>query len=543
MKFYNEKPAILARDFHRLKTNSSDEIKESIHTILINLNIPKAEWKKFSEITIYEFLLQLARDGHPQINYIIEVLDQKTKIGVLDYVLGGGILVSFFIYLLSLPALQVIIKQTTVIVFSSIISFPIIGLIFNIGVFAYFFYNYYYDLKKTDFNRTRDILFLILSTAATLAAYAILIATAATMSPVIAGLYVASAGIDFLREVFCLGQEFYYYFLYHYNNKSKINENNKDNYLRINREYILEVGFEKIRKELAINLRNHREYFREIYGFEKRRYALAISFIAGLIIVGITALWCFLPGGMVATVVALSAIGIVHLIKLFLVKRNETLLREQQQVQLKSLEIDYEELLLKLNTLEIDLVIPCTPDRYPFIASLGDKNLLSCNKAESSNIQADISSSLKNRLKTPYNARSRQSDHLPRVSSTPITPSRLIISQKDIMGDLKATPMNSNKTLDDRLKSPRYSHSANNSRQNLLLSTPSRLPFWASLNDKDLMKDSEQTLSDSNTHEIKNTPMQPRKKFFHITNPHPFPSLEPDDNEQEYQEEIQRLEI
>ncbi len=310
MKFYAERPEIFERDFHRLRISSSWETKECISAILNNLNIPKTDWNKFSpRLTIYEFLLQLAREGHPQVHYIIEVIEERKRFSTLELVLGSGIILTFIMYLLTQPALQFIIN-TAVSFFSSIISFPILGFLYNCGLFAYFFYDYYYDRKKNDFNRFRDYAFLILSTAATLAAYIVLIATAATMSPVIASLYVTAAAIDFLREVFCLAQEFFQYV-----NSPPINEND---YLSV-----------------------HRDFARRVFGFEKRRNALAISFVAGLVIVGITALWCFLPGGMAATIFALSAIGIIYLIKIMLVKRNEVVLREHLQEQLYILETNY----------------------------------------------------------------------------------------------------------------------------------------------------------------------------------------------------------
>ncbi|MBA2709740.1 MAG: hypothetical protein H0U57_04000 [Tatlockia sp.] len=310
MKFYEGRHANFERDFNRIKISSSAETKEWIREILNNLNIPRTDWNKFSpRLTIYEFLLQLARDGHPQINYIIEVIDEKQRLSTLELVLGGGIIFSFIAYLLTQPTLQFIIN-TTVSFFSSIVSFPILGLVYNLGLYMYYFFDYYKDRKKTNFNRFRDYTFLTLSSAATVAAYIVLITTAATMSPVIAGLYVTSAAIDFLREVFCLAQEFFQYVY-----SPPINEND---YLSV-----------------------HRDYARRVFGFEKRRNALAISFVAGLVVVGITALWCFLPGGMAATIFALSAIGIVYLLKIVLVKRNEQVLREHLQEQLNILETTY----------------------------------------------------------------------------------------------------------------------------------------------------------------------------------------------------------
>ncbi|MBA3537602.1 MAG: UbiA prenyltransferase family protein [Tatlockia sp.] len=475
MEYYTGRQAILDRDFHRLRISATKETEECIRSILKNLNIPTTEWHKFSgALTVYEFLLQLARDGHPQVNYIIDVLDEQTRFSTLERVLGAGILFSFTVYLLTQPALHFIISGILYF-FSSIISFPILGLLYNCGLFAYYFYDYYQDRKKPNFNRFRDYTFLILSTAATVAAYIVLIATAATMSPVIAGLYVTASAIDFLREVFCLAQEFHHYF-----NRPPIDE---EDYLRKNRDYL-----------------------RHVFGFEKRRNTLAISFVAGLLIVAITALWCFLPGGMAATIFALSAIGIVYLIKIALVKRNETILREHLQEQLHTLEENYSFIISDYNdSLQQELsasdsdseteqnispyrrpVPPLTPSHRPFFASLDDKNLLV------EETEQDNNSNGQERSASPFRQR------------TPFTPNRrpffASLEDKNLMMD-EAEP--------DKDSLQQASHSSPNlrtqRRKTATPFSPGRRPFFASLENKNLVTEEAESDKNTDSHPEKNT--------------------------------------
>ncbi|MBA2651963.1 MAG: hypothetical protein H0U73_06845 [Tatlockia sp.] len=306
--FYDEKPELLRRDLHHLKIFANSKTKKCVRSILKDLNIPETEWKNYDpNLTVYEFLLQLARDGHPQVDFIILLIDKKSKFNKLELFLGGGIFLTFVLYLLLQPGFQFIIDGL-IHFFSMVISFPILGLVFNCLVFAYYFFESDYDKKKTDFNRYRDNIFLVLSSLSTVSAYIILIATSAAMSPTIAWLYILSSAIDVFREFFCLTQEFIVYL-----NSSPF--------------------------DLDDQLSKHRSQERRVFGFEKRRNALGLNFAAGILIVIITALWCFLPGGIPATIFALSAIGIVHLIKHALIKRDEADLREKLQKKLEDLEL------------------------------------------------------------------------------------------------------------------------------------------------------------------------------------------------------------
>jgi hypothetical protein len=90
-------------------------------------------------------------------------------------------------------------------------------------------------------------------------------------------------------------------------------------------------------------LSDQRDYARQSHGFKKRANSFLISLAAAVIIAGITALWCFVPGGMAATIFALSAIGIVYLIKHAFVNWNEKSAREDLQTELQFVEEAFSE--------------------------------------------------------------------------------------------------------------------------------------------------------------------------------------------------------
>ncbi|CDZ77104.1 hypothetical protein BN59_01386 [Legionella massiliensis] len=310
MHRYDDSPEILDIDFHRLRISDSPAIRTRVLSILKNLNIPKKKRKTFNtNITVYELLTQLSREGHPQVDYLLDLIDDKSKISKWGLVLVGGVLASIALYFLSLPAFKFVIDAIKVFA-SSVISIPIVGLVYNVGLSLYYFFDIYTDNRKTEFNRWRDSFFQFLNTSANIAAYILLIATSAAASPVVGGLYVAAAAVDALKEAFCLVQEFI--------------------------QYLTSPPIDE-----ADQLSVHRAYARRVFGFEMRRNALGINLAAALLLVGITALWCFLPGGIPATIVAFSAIGLVYLVKYALLKWNEEHLREHLQDQLAELEDQY----------------------------------------------------------------------------------------------------------------------------------------------------------------------------------------------------------
>jgi hypothetical protein len=315
MKYYDENLEELQKDFHETTISSSPEIKATIKSIVKSLNISSQEWKKDfkkENITIYEFLLKLAKKGYSQTDYIIDLIDKRTKLGKLTLFLGGsGVLVSLITTLVATSTVQIVWEFFKAFA-AWIYGAPILGLIgtFTMGIFN--FYSNFRNQKATVANRLRDNFFLLLTTIAKLTASILLLGTGVVMSPVIAGIFVLGSGMDVLKELFCLAQEYLQYKFF----SPPLSENDK--------------------------LSVHRAYARRVYGYQNRMSSLQINLLAALVIVAIMAVWCFFPGGgLVVSMGAITAIGLVYLAKYLWLKHKESSLREQLQEQLHELELVY----------------------------------------------------------------------------------------------------------------------------------------------------------------------------------------------------------
>lgn len=311
MECYDKDLNALKCDFHETTILANPEIKKRIKAILKNLNISKAEWNsdfKKKRLTIYQFLLILARKGYSQVDYVIDLIDEKTTISKLSLLLtGGGILLTFISILLATSTFHFVLELIRS-CFSSIFAVPILGLFYGLGIGIYHFYSICNDNKITIVNRFRNICFLFLGTSAKVVASFLLILAGATMNPIIAGVFVAGAGVDVIKEIFCLIQEYIQYKL-----NPPLNDNN-----------LISV---------------HRAHARRVFGYEKRMEALRINLTSAFMIVAIMSLWCFIPGGGIAVALAaISAIGLVYAAKHFWLKYNETSLREHLQEELNYIE-------------------------------------------------------------------------------------------------------------------------------------------------------------------------------------------------------------
>ncbi|WP_058503850.1 hypothetical protein [Legionella nautarum] len=315
MKYYDEDLEALKKDFHETTISATPEIKATIKSIVKSLNISPQEWKKEfkkENLTIYEFLLKLAKKGYSQTDYIIDLIDKKTQFGKLTlFFAGSGLLATLITTLIATSTIQVVWEFINA--FSAwIYGAPILGLIgtFTMGIFN--FYSNYHNQKATVANRFRDNFFLVLTTAAKLTASILLLNAGVLMTPVIAGIFVLGSGIDVLKELFCLAQEYLQYKFF----SPPLNEND--------------------------HLSVHRAYARRVFGYQNRMSSLQINLLAALAIVAIMAFWCFFPGGgLVVSMGAIAAIGLIYMTKYLWLKHKESFLRERLQEQLHELEVVY----------------------------------------------------------------------------------------------------------------------------------------------------------------------------------------------------------
>lgn len=301
----------LEHNYKQQVISSNPAAKAKAEQILANLNVPQPLWKSYLDDTFYNLLLRLNREAHPQIAYILKLIDSKFTINKLDLLSVGGALglTIFAIYTMPIFANAAAFLQTF---FTSAIGLPVLGLMYTVAGAALNFYQRQVDARQNLFHRIRDNFFLLSNTAINVTAYGFWIAAAAPMTPLVATLFVLASAVDVVKEIAGLAQEYFRF----YNRPNTQNASEKT-----------------IAQENA----------RSTFGFNKHRNAFLINLAASIFLVGIMAAWCFIPGGLIITIGAVLAIAMVHLIKQQALKLNESSIRNELQDELRKIEETYPE--------------------------------------------------------------------------------------------------------------------------------------------------------------------------------------------------------
>ncbi|WP_133127035.1 hypothetical protein [Legionella nagasakiensis] len=287
MKFYSKKMAVFNHDFYQTNINENEEIQACIQQLLLALGIPKIKWGRYlhASLTVYDFFLELqelTNRENKKINEFLRLITEKSKHKKRKILIGGAILLfalSFippFLITGGLTAIQSLLAVSA--------FFPVIGLIYTLGVGIYSFYQSASEPNVSLLHRFRENFSLFASSALNLAAYGVLIAAATTMNPVAAILFVAASLVSVCNEVFHLVQVW--------------NENRKKG--PMTDEDLLEVRQEKIR------IAND---------YARRRNNVVIALAASIVLAGIITVWSFVPGGIFVSIVILAAIAVVYGLK------------------------------------------------------------------------------------------------------------------------------------------------------------------------------------------------------------------------------------
>ena len=314
MRGYDYKKKLLKKDFRRTTVSANADVIRLTQELLKNLNIPEDEWGIYkSDLTIYDFLIKLSQQGYSQVDYILHLIDKKNRrFNKLDIALSGGLALLLLGQILSIPNVASLLITAAQGLLESMIGIPIIALIFTCGATIYELYQTYGNKKKTIQQHLHDNLFLSLESLTKIIGQSFLIAAGGTMSPAIAILFVFAALVDASKE---LSNLFQYY--NQYKNSPPISEND--------------------------NLSVHKAYARRVFGFQQHRNALVINLLAAVAVVGIMAVWCFIPGVLYVTIAALAALALAYAVRTALLKVNELILREHLQNQLAELDGKYDE--------------------------------------------------------------------------------------------------------------------------------------------------------------------------------------------------------
>jgi hypothetical protein len=307
MAYYDGRIDELERDFYTTRVNSP-KVKYDLELLLSSLHIPKSQWYRYFRPgkTVYDFLAKLTREDHIQVAYFLEIIEEKKSISLIDKLLGGLLAAAVVAGLLSTPALSWLLDLLKA--FCAVpMSLPIFSMVLSGITVLYNTYNNHYDKKKSRLNRIRDHLFLFANTVLTFVSYGYWLVAAPAMPILGAWLFLAAAFVDAGRELFYLAQEYIKYKLMPPNYDSDTKNVN-----RMAARY--EVGFQRHRNAALINL------------------------VFGLMLVGLIALWSFVPMGLGLNLLMITIAITIFCLKYYLSQKNETLMRERLQGRLKEIE-------------------------------------------------------------------------------------------------------------------------------------------------------------------------------------------------------------
>jgi hypothetical protein len=321
MTSYDKKMAKVNKDFYTTTVNSDPQVLQAVESILESLGIDKQKWGRYtgSSLTIYAMLKEVVEHTAPeskekltQLKTLVNAIKTKSKISWQKALLYGLAVVLPVVASIPFGGGGAIEQILTASLFA-----PVFGLSTTLGIGAYSLYKTTFDKNIPLLDKLRDNFLVIASSCLKIAAYGLVIATAATGLPIVGVLTVTAAAIGVLREGFKLLQM-------NIKNKAERVEANEDN--------------------LITNQQNARCDA----DFEKKKNSLKINVVAAIVLTGIAAVSCFVPGGAVVVGSALLATVLTHVVQLKINKYMEKLSVKKLHATFDHLEIaDREKALLK----------------------------------------------------------------------------------------------------------------------------------------------------------------------------------------------------
>ncbi|MBA2649809.1 MAG: hypothetical protein H0U75_09505 [Legionella sp.] len=266
------------RDFRLISIGLDPDIEKHIEQLFESLNINKNEWILYFDpkLTVQQFLNEVyEKNPSYKLKHVIELINKRVAFSKLQLLLMGLCIVGLALISFLVPPLQTVLIAT--------IDLTIIGLVYTATVALFKLrQNYYCELNKTNFAKIRDLFFLVSNITFNMTAYGLWISSAAIMSPLIAGLFIAASVIDVCKELF-LGIE---------------------NHIRYNEE-------KKILASTGKNYAQNIKIARVDYESRKHRRAALINFTGALVLAGLIAAWCFIPG----IIVSLGIVGAILIVQ------------------------------------------------------------------------------------------------------------------------------------------------------------------------------------------------------------------------------------
>lgn len=310
MRYYDNRIDALNQDFKSIVIDD-ESVKKHIKLMLTNLGVSKYQWDKYfgHDLTVYDFLLMLGQAGHLQMAYLVRVIDRKERVSRMAIATGILLPAGIVASVLCSPPMKEVLESVRAF-FASADSLPILGIVKTSISSAINLYRIFSNTTQSLFNRMRDATFVVAKAAINYVGYALWLASAVTMTPVVATLFAVSSFLDVAKEVFCLVQE-----VVQHNRAPAICEGDELNTTR-----------NRIRHEI---------------GYKTHLYAAIINLVTVVAVVGIMAAWTFAPGGIFVALACVAALAIVYAIQYFALRENRRVMRDELQNKLEQAEADY----------------------------------------------------------------------------------------------------------------------------------------------------------------------------------------------------------
>lgn len=304
---YKAKRVLFNYDFHRRKLYDHPELDPLINKILIAFEIPLIQRNRYigMRMTLNEFFLELdevTKGKHPPLKQFIKIIDEfnHTQIkNVLAFALiGSGVgSIPFFLYGLTLL---------------DRISYFIPGwsLIYATTVNAYFLFEYIRNKSTSLHELFQDNCFIFANYACTVSAWLVLMTTAST--PLGAALFILADFVFVIKESL--------------------------NVISLYSQKFFDLSLEPFDSSIDLFSEQHC-MVRDAFEIRRARYAALIHLTAVMISVSIISVWCLSPGGVFVVAGCLLGIGLLHLVKKYLISQNEKnikILREKTFDEIES---------------------------------------------------------------------------------------------------------------------------------------------------------------------------------------------------------------
>lgn len=306
----------------------SNKLKRSMEYFLEQVNIDKKDYPDYLEadLSLYELLLKLRRENEHsriQLDMLIKAIENTEKSQKLRLLMvGAGIGVAVAGGLFAQIGVEGIVDLAQNLA-SSVMVFPIAGLVVSTALAAYTLYQNYYNPKLSFFEKLRDNAFLFIQAIFKVASRGFWLAAATVaMTPLAGILSVAAASVDVFKELFQLWRTY--------------------------REWVQNplgnlvdkiTPFPPSKKELYLHETLRRQ---TKYSYKQHGFATGVNLLAAVALVGIAAMWSFFPPAMLVTLGCATAMAAVYITKFLVIKRNDSIIRNDLNKELSTLRADYE---------------------------------------------------------------------------------------------------------------------------------------------------------------------------------------------------------